>query len=187
MSEAAAQALVEEATALAAQGEAHFEAAFDKVEAALRLDPQNVDGWSLKGLLLDWVEHYAEAFLCHSRAAELDPDSLQILVNLGDNSTFRKDYEEAFGYYGQVESQLEILASEGVDDEQQWAELAERRIQAQLDWAAADDTPLEQAKALRKDAAGFVARLRARFPLNAALAVLHGQVLEQTPADLPGD
>ncbi|MBC7543189.1 MAG: hypothetical protein H7338_10705 [Candidatus Sericytochromatia bacterium] len=181
MSETAAFEMIAEAEELAEQGEAHFEAAFDKVAAALRLEPNNIEGLKLKGILLDLVEHYIEGFVCHSRAVELDPDNVELLLNLADNCLYRQDFEEACRVYQLAQAQLDGQQDAGTATEDGWVELAERRLQCVLDWTEGGDADPKLLKDEFTSMDTLFAHLRELFPVNVQLAVLHGQLLDGRP------
>ncbi len=184
MSETSAIDLISEAEELAEQGEEHFEAAFDKLEAGLRLEPNNVEGLKLKGILFDLVEHYVEGFVAHSRAVELDPENVELLINLADNCLYRQDFEEATRVYGQAQNQLSADEHAGMENESGWVELVERRLQCVLDWTESADADAKTLKDQFTDMEALFTRLRDHYPVNAQLAVLHGQLLDGKPKDL---
>jgi tetratricopeptide (TPR) repeat protein len=186
MGDSAALDLIQEAEALADEGEDHFPQAFDKVEAALRLDPENTAGWKLKGLLLDSVGHYNEAFVCHSRAVEYEPDNSELVIALADNCLYRGDFEEAVRLWRAICSKLAIEDSLVGVGEDTWLEVTERRLETLIAWHAGGDYERRDLKDELAEIEALIERLRHRFPESAALATLHGRFLDEGPKDLAG-
>jgi tetratricopeptide (TPR) repeat protein len=186
MNDTSAADMILEAETLAEMGEDHFEAAFDKVEAALRLSPENTDGLKLKGLLLDTVGHYNEAFMCYSRAVELEPENVELLIALADNCLYRGDFDEAIRMWRDITHKLSIHDSLTGTTEESWIEVAERRLETVLAWHETGEFTPRDLKDELAEIEGLITRLRHRFPTNASLAVLHGRFLDERPQGITG-
>lgn len=169
-----------EAYRLLAEGETQLEGAFDQVEAALRVEPTNVEALVLKGRMLDHVQHHVDAFLCLSRAVELDETNLDAVLDLAANCSYRERHDEAWEYYRRAGELLtELEQSDGEPAEEDWAALTVRRVNCLLDWAEAVETPAAQASELQEHAGSLIGEMRRRFPTNSRLAVLHGELLDR--------
>lgn len=184
MSDTTASEMIQEAEALAEEGEANFPAAFDKVEAALRLDPSHAAGWKLKALLLDLVGHYNEAFMCHERAVELEPDNLEFRIALADNCLYRGDYDEAIRLWRRITRELTVADSLDGVLEETWVEVTERRLETVLAYADGGAYDVRDLRDEWGEVEALIERLRLRYPTNTALAVLHGRLLDERPAGL---
>jgi tetratricopeptide (TPR) repeat protein len=184
MSDTAAFDLIQEAEALADEGEEHFAEAFDKVEAALRLDPEYGSGWKLKALLLDSVGHYNEAYMCHTRAVELEPDNIEYLIALADNCLYRGDFEEAIRLWRDITYKLTVADSLTGVAEDTWVEVTERRMETVLAWHESGDYVVRDMKDEVAEVDALIDRLRQRYPNNADMAVIHGRYLDERPKDL---
>jgi cytochrome c-type biogenesis protein CcmH/NrfG len=186
MGELSATELFLEAETLAEMGEDHFATAFDKVEAGLRLEPENTDGLKLKGLLLDTVGHYNEAFMCYSRAVELDPDNVEVRIALADNCLYRGDFDEAIRMWRDITYKLTIADSLSGVAEETWVEVTERRLETVLAWHEMGDYDRRDLKDEVDEIEALIARLRLRYPTSTELAVIHGRFLDEKPQDLVG-
>lgn len=165
---------------LLAEGESQLEAAFDEVEAALRVDPVNVEALVLKGRMLDHVQHHVDAYLCLSRAVELDEDNLDAVLELATNCSYRASHDDAWEHYRRAAELLTALEEQdGEPAEDDWAALTVRRVTCLLDWAEAPETPAAQASELQEHAGQLIGEMRQRFPTNTRLAVLHGEMLDR--------
>jgi tetratricopeptide (TPR) repeat protein len=78
------------------------ERALPIVERALALAPDSVEGWNLKGSILYDLDRDDEAEVCHRRAVEIEPCSVEGLHGLANIANDAHAYPAALGWAEQA-------------------------------------------------------------------------------------
>jgi predicted Zn-dependent protease len=73
-----------EATATHHYQHGRFDRAREKAEALVEMRPERADYWTLLGVTYRQLDKRAAALFCLKRAAEIDPEDPNTLVNLGE-------------------------------------------------------------------------------------------------------
>jgi Tfp pilus assembly protein PilF len=84
-----------------------FDAAMEKVNAAIQADPQNVDGYGLRGGLYAQKKQWDNATKDYQHIIQMQPDNDQAKFNLSEIDFLQKKYDQARVGFAALESNRE--------------------------------------------------------------------------------
>jgi tetratricopeptide (TPR) repeat protein len=94
-SERSIQAAVFVDRAVIAYGETRYQEALNELEAALRLDPENLDALYYQGLVYAALDRPADAQAAFEKARKINPKDVDVAFQLGTFHFARKEYDRA--------------------------------------------------------------------------------------------
>ncbi len=81
-----------------------FDAAMEKVNAAIQADPRNIDGYGLRGGLYAQKKDWANATKDYQHIIQMEPNNEQAKFNLSEINFLQKKYDEARVGFAALES-----------------------------------------------------------------------------------